>query len=220
MKKQKQSRHDAGFTLVELSIVLVVIGLLIGSVLVALTIIQNARVTSAVSTLQSIQSAVSTYSQNFSAQPGDDKTATTRFPSSNVPANGGGDGTIGTSTLTKSFDNATAGTGGNGAAESALVWSHLRAAGLIKGEGSQATPAANPFGGVFGVQNGAFTTDGIALGTNVVCASKVPGTSARIIDQRLDDGVATTGIVRGGTDVTAAAAAYDDTSSFIVCMGL
>jgi prepilin-type N-terminal cleavage/methylation domain-containing protein len=205
----------SGFTLVEVSIVLVVIGLLIGSVLVAVNIMQNARITSAVTTLQSIQSAVSTYNQNYGAVPGDDAQAVAHV---GAAVSGGGNSLIGAAgaTPTQTFDTAD-NAAGNGAGESRLVWSHLRGAGLIRGQVTDYTPPGNPFGGIFGIQNGAFTTNGIATGTNVVCASNVAGDAAVIIDQRLDDGVATTGNIRAGISVTGAAAAYVNTSTYVLC---
>lgn len=215
MHARNLNNPNWGFTLVEVSIVLVVIGLLIGSVLVAVNILQNARITSTISTLQSIQSAVSTYNQNYGALPGDDVQATTRFGTA-VSNNGGGDGVIGTSS---SYKTTAALADGNGAPESRLVWSHLRAAGLIKGQGSDATQPGNSFGGIFGIQNGAFTTNGLAAGTKVICIDNVPGSAAVIIDQRQDDGNPQTGNIRAGTDISAAAAAnpYVETTTYILC---
>lgn len=219
MRKVTSFGSTRGFTLVELSIVLVVIGLLIGSILVAMNIIQNARVTNTVTLLQSVQSAVSTYSQNYGALPGDDKGAKARFSSVAIPNDGGGNGVIGSGTLAKTFDT-TSDAAGDGAGESGLVWSHLRASGLLKGDGTSITQPGNPFGGIVGIQNGAFATNGIGVGTNVVCVSGIAGAAARIVDQRLDDGNAKTGAMRGGTDITADAADYADGTSYILCMGL
>ncbi|MBY0429101.1 MAG: type II secretion system GspH family protein [Alphaproteobacteria bacterium] len=214
MFTRAERQSNSGFTLVEVSIVLVVIGLLIGSVLVAVNILQNARITSTISTLQSIQSAVSTYNQNYGAVPGDDAKAASRFGLTN---SGGGDGLVGTGS---SFnDTAASAASGNGAYESRMVWSNLRAAGLIKGQGTNLDQPGNPFGGVFGIQNGAFTTSGIASGTNVVCINNIPGDAASIIDQRQDDGNPQTGNIRAGIDITGAAATnpYVGTSVYILC---
>ncbi len=212
-------KSHSGFTLVEVSIVLVVIGLLIGSVLVAVNILQSARITSAISTLQSIQSAVSTYNQNYGAVPGDDDQAVSRFGVSNK---GGGNGIVGTTSLTATFNSVAALADGDGAAESLLVWSHLRAAGLIKGTttGSEATKQpGNPFGGIFGIQNGAFSTNSLPTGTNVVCMNNIPGSAAAIIDQRQDDGKPDKGNIRGGASVTGATdtSSYVETSVYILC---
>ncbi len=214
MRARHNTHHHAGFTLVEVSIVLVVIGLLIGSILVAVNILQNARITGTISTLQSIQSAISTYNQNYGAVPGDDAQATSRF--SIVTNSGGGDGIVGTST---SYNSTAALANGNGAPESRMIWADLRAAGLIKGQGSDATQPGNSFGGIFGVQNGAFTTNGFADKTNVLCLDKVPGSAATIIDQRQDDGNPQTGNIRAGVAIDGAAATnpYVETSVYILC---
>lgn len=221
MIQRPSRRAFAGFTLIELSIALVVIGLLIGTVLVAANILQSARVTSAVNAMRGFQAAVSTYNENYGVLPGDDRQAVARFSANGVTNNGGGNGVIGVnSPLTRTFDTNVALSDGDGAPESLLVWSHMRAAGLVKGQGSQATPPGNPFGGVYGIQNGAFTTNGFTLGANVLCASNVPGSAARVLDQRLDDGDALAGNVRAGTSVTAATAAYADNNTYILCMAL
>lgn len=212
-----RNRSNSGFTLVEVSIVLVVIGLLIGSILVAVNIMQNARVTSTISTLQSIQSAISTYNQNYGALPGDDIQAISRFSGVAGINTGDGNGSIGTA---NSFSNATAAAAnGSGVYESRSAWSHLRAAGLIKGQGGDASLPGNSFGGIFGVQNGAFTGAGAITG-NVVCMNNIPGSAAAIIDQRQDDGDPSRGSIRAvaGTDVSAAAATtYVETNVYILC---
>lgn len=210
----KSDKLNSGFTLVEVSIVLVVIGLLIGSILVAVNIMQSARITSTISTLQSIQSAMSTYNQNYGALPGDDVQANARFGSGN---SGGGNGIIGTTT---SFNTAAALANGDGAAESRTAWGHLRAAGLIKGQSGDVNFPGNSFGGIFGVQNGAFTGVGAITG-NVVCINNIPAAAAVIIDQRQDDGNPSTGSIHGvaGTDISAASTAttYVEPNTYILC---
>ncbi|MGL1218102.1 prepilin-type N-terminal cleavage/methylation domain-containing protein, partial [Vibrio parahaemolyticus] len=59
------------FTLVELSIVLVIIGLIIGGVLTGQQIIQNARITNALNGIQAYQAQFQTYVQNYGVLPGD-----------------------------------------------------------------------------------------------------------------------------------------------------
>ncbi len=91
-------RNDAvgvsGFTLVELSIVLVIIGLIIGGVLTGQQIIQNARITNALNAIQAYQSQFQTYAQNYGALPGDDSSAVLRFPYVTGLTNGNGNGTL------------------------------------------------------------------------------------------------------------------------------
>jgi prepilin-type N-terminal cleavage/methylation domain-containing protein len=213
---RKSLHASSGFTLVELSIVLVVVGLIIGSVLVGSSILQNSRVTATVNALQSVVSAVSTYNQNYNALPGDDNKAMDHFPTNGPTASGNGDGAIGTST---SFTQSTA---GSGQGESAVLWQCLRSAGLVKGASNDAKPMSNSFGGVIGVQSKAFTTGGLT--GNAVCASSVPGDAARAIDQRLDDGNAKTGNIRGGNTaegVAGATADYvKDGEKYVLCMDI
>lgn len=60
-----------GFTLVELSIVLVIIGLLIGGILVASSSIETAKLHKSVKTLQNIDIAVKNFQSRFQQLPGD-----------------------------------------------------------------------------------------------------------------------------------------------------
>ena len=59
------------FTLIELSIVLVIIGLLVGGVLVGQDLIQAGKIRAAVSEIQEINTAVNTYRLKYNAIPGD-----------------------------------------------------------------------------------------------------------------------------------------------------
>jgi prepilin-type N-terminal cleavage/methylation domain-containing protein len=57
---QKHMRAQAGFTLVELAIVMIIIGLLIAGVLKGQALIQNAQVTSTVAQVKATEAAIST----------------------------------------------------------------------------------------------------------------------------------------------------------------
>jgi prepilin-type N-terminal cleavage/methylation domain-containing protein len=96
---QRHRNHTAnqGFTLVELSIVLVIIGLLIGAILVGKDLIRAAELRAAVSQLQKYQAAVNTFKLKFNATPGDLTTSqatelgmfpTTRANEASVHGNG------------------------------------------------------------------------------------------------------------------------------------
>ncbi len=217
---QPNSRDRNGFTLVELSIVLVIIGLIIGGVLTGQQIIQNARITNAINNIQAYQAQFQTYAQNNGALPGDDPSASTRFPSlssDTETVNGNNDGKVGTGS---SFDVAdTTGKAG----ESRLVWAHLRAAGLVKNQvtdGSTAVQPPNPFGGVYGFQDGAF---GTVFTTTTLCFDKVPSGAAQAIDARIDDGTSNAGAIQAaiyGTGSSAAevVSAYSDTKTYTLCV--
>lgn len=66
-----------GFTLIELSIILVIIGLIVGGVLVGQDLIQVARARATLSQLQEYQTAVAAFKLKYNGLPGDLKNATT-----------------------------------------------------------------------------------------------------------------------------------------------
>jgi prepilin-type N-terminal cleavage/methylation domain-containing protein len=88
-------KERKGFTLVELAIVLVVIGLILGAIMTGQQLIQNAKYKRLVNDLQGLSAAVYTYYDRYKAYPGDDLKAVDRWGStySNIQ-NGDGDGLI------------------------------------------------------------------------------------------------------------------------------
>lgn len=135
----------SGFTLIELSIVLVIIGLIVGGILVGQDLISAANRRAIISEIEHYKTAVMTFRSKYNAIPGDMANATTfwgdsgngwGFPGSAgnpATANGNGNGLIdgtvsggfscdGTGILSYLCDD-----------EPVLFWKHLSNAGLISG---------------------------------------------------------------------------------------
>lgn len=210
-------RRSAGFTLIEIAIVLVIIGLLLGGVLKGQEMIESGKVKNAVNDLNGITAATSAYRDRYRRMPGDDGPAAAVQARgaiwAAIPA-GNNDGVL----------NITAAQTFSGGGENDNYFRHLRAAGLISGNPADAGITSlprNAFGGLTGI-----TTEVYGLGGAVLCMGSVPGKAAAAIDVQLDDGQPNTGSVRamagnGNAPPAAAAAAlptsYSEDSQYSVC---
>jgi prepilin-type N-terminal cleavage/methylation domain-containing protein len=215
-------KNQKGFTLVEMAIVLVIIGLLLGGVLKGQELIDNSKIKNAINDMKSISAAYNGYIDRFHQVPGDDGPLTTlqaRGGSwAGVTLSGNVDGL-----LTSNAGDTFAGTG-----ETAAFFQHVKAAGFIAGNpvdvGVNALPR-NAFGGLTGVTG--LTGGGMGFQANgkYVCMGSIPGKAARAMDVSLDDGVPSTGTFRatqGGANATpaGASATYDDGQTYTVCTNM
>ena len=142
-KGNKSSNRQSGFTLVELAIVLVIVGLILGAVLKGQQMIENAKVKSVANDLKGVVTAYYAYQDRYKAIPGDDKLASThvsalqRQPLLSMVTETG----LSLVRL-KRQQYLTATT------ESNNFWQHVRLSGFITGSGSD--PATNSVGAVAG----------------------------------------------------------------------
>ena len=171
-------RRQSGFTLIEIAIVLVIIGLLLGGILKGQELITQGRIRNVGNDFQSVTAAINLYQDRYRALPGDDAGAAARWTGT---TSGDGDGQIGGNYNSTTADD-----------ESRLFWHHLRLAGLVGGAATDTTQAVNATQGRTGIQNG-----GLGLVGPIVCSNNLPAKIAQAIDAQFDDGNAITGTVRG-----------------------
>jgi len=222
-------RNQSGFTLIEIAIVLVIIGLLLGGVLKGQELINSAKVKNIATDFKNIPVYIYGYQDKFRALPGDDLQvashvgATACTPASTSCAQGNG-------VINGQWDDLTI------ASESFVFWQHVRLAGLAPGSTDTAQGKAylpvNAAGGIIGIQSGSSTappvkdSNGNAIrGSYIICSDSILGKYAKQLDIQMDDGVTWTGsmiaVPQGSTyGFQATTTVLDDAASYTVCMGV
>jgi prepilin-type N-terminal cleavage/methylation domain-containing protein len=207
-------RLHRGFTLVEIAIVLVIIGLLLGGILKGQEMITQAKAKNVIADFSGISSAYHSYQDRYRSTPGDDMGAATRWAVAPAAVSGNGNGTVAGA---YNADCSAA-----SPPESCQWWDHLRRAGFIAGNG--AIQPLNAAGGIVGVQTGD-TAGGAALGGLsglILCSANLPDKIAIAVDTQMDNGLSASGTLRAALhtaanpaidSTTAAAAAYAETGS-------
>jgi len=172
-KTKKPINSQSGFTLVEIAIVLIIIGLLIGGIIKGQAMIKNAKVKRLVGDVDGMRAAVLTYQDKFGMLPGDENDPNSPTGDTN---NGDSDG------LMDENDG----------------WAieDMRLAEIIPGTGT-ALPK-NAFGGTMRVDYYNLGGNG-----NYIIVTNIPAETCQEIDTKYDDGVRTTGEIRANANYVA-----------------
>jgi prepilin-type N-terminal cleavage/methylation domain-containing protein len=183
-------RRQSGFTLIEIAIVLVIIGLLLGGVLKGQELITSARVRNLISQQDGIKAAYFGFLDRYRALPGDYNQATNNIAGVSSAAcgggNGDGDGRIETTNN-----------------ENVLAWEHLSKSGFINGSytcaatESPTTSPSNPFAVRLQlVWDAVYDPAASPARHNLKTGGQIPSDILAEVDRKIDDGSATGGTFR------------------------
>jgi len=231
-----------GFTLLELSIVLVIIGLIIGGVTVGKELIRSAELNSVISDVSKFKVALNSFKLKYNVLPGDMKNAEAYWGVAHaVPA---------TCKITAGTDTETCNGDGDGIIDNTIgsdervrSWQHLGNAGILPGSYTGINGSAPIYAGNVNVPktsvggssywfisyytyiNASAASFDIPAGHRLSLITGLTTEESFVIDQKIDDGDPANGNVTVGKNHTTAAgvappgdagATYDLTSTDIV----
>ncbi|MGB5397880.1 MAG: prepilin-type N-terminal cleavage/methylation domain-containing protein [Gammaproteobacteria bacterium] len=188
------ARKQSGFTLIEIAIVLVIIGLLLGGVLKGQELINTARVRALNNTVDGITAAWFSFQDRYRAFPGDYVTVQSSVNLPGAPDGGNGNGLVDTD------------------AERGRVWVHLETAGYLTGgyDDDTVTVAAtdyaclttncpdNGFGAGMNLSYGTMVQTGAVAAHELITGRGIPVEVLAELDRKVDDGQAGTGAMQLG----------------------
>jgi prepilin-type N-terminal cleavage/methylation domain-containing protein len=217
-------KHDtSGFTLIEIAIVLVVIGLLLGGTIKGQELINNSREKRLARDFVNIPVSIEAYQDKFRAFPGDDANLANHLSGATPcsPPYVAGKCMVGNGMIDGIWNDSTV------ASESYVMWQHLRLAGLDNGSTDISNLNGdyiprNILGGQIGVTS-ASPIIGLS-GAYIICSDAIPGKYVKRLDAELDDGDTAKGFMRAvdaGTTVPANPTQLtniNEDSTYLVCM--
>ncbi len=205
------------FTLIEMSVVLVIIGLIVGGIMVGREIVHASEINSILADATRIRTAMMTFQLKYKALPGDMPNATSYWGA----ATGCPDGTNGTCNG-NGDSNIDTGTWWTSNSEFYRFWQHLSLSGMMPGNYTgvtNSTSAAssaviigtnmmpNKMNGMFGAYS---ASDTFHLQTNVIgtwgsdpTQMSFSPADAKTLDSKADDGRPGTGVVTTNVASTA-----------------
>jgi type II secretory pathway pseudopilin PulG len=187
-------RKQTGFALLEIAIVLVIIGLLIGGVVKGQELVTGARARALISLQEDVKAAYFGFFDRFRSWPGDYSQASTNIACTPACKDGNNNGAI------RSIAD------GDAIDEQIAVWEHLSKAGFIAGSYTYTAGAELPssvptnsyarhlrlnYDGIYGT--------GVASAPNVrrhnlKLGNQIPSDLLFEIDRKTDDGLPTSGV--------------------------
>ncbi len=191
-----QLRRQRGFTLVEMAIVLVIIGLLLGGILKGQELITSARVRNIADQNSGVQAAYYGFIDRYRQVPGDWSATNAQQAIPGVTTGGNANGRL---------DDG----GGGDWVEALALWEHLSKARFIQGNyvGGNAQPdqddtdkaPRNAFNGFLMLYRSSDYYDTAASPTeqlNLVLGAGIPVNVLAELDRKIDDGLPQTGVLR------------------------
>lgn len=182
-------KYQSGFTLIEIAIVLLIIGLLLGGVMKGQSMINSARVRGIANDLTGIEAAWISFQDRYRSLPGDYAKASTHIVADAVDGNA----------------NALI----DDTAEAGAVWQHLAAAGFISGSFDGEAVAAttdtacvattcpgNPFNGFYKITNSSNAMGSLSASHELSTGGNIPVEVMYELDLKMDDGQPDTGRLR------------------------
>ena len=202
-KNKLSKKADKGFTLIELSIVIVIIGLIVAGVVGGQNLVEQAKVRSVITEFKQYKTAVNVFKLEYGHIPGDIPNATSYW-TGGVTANGNGNNFL----LSNPMN------------EEVRAWQHLSLAEIIPGEytgvhsgnrtviGENVPKSAYPNSGwrmsktinytiVYGIELGFHLTHADSGAVAWHDLPSLSGVHAYSLDNKMDDGIPNRGIVIG-----------------------